>query len=107
MDEGSSSERLNSVDQDSLGWSLTPAMSTDSYTEPDHKPEPTPEQPETEPPTPADDDGESTPNDRPESAASPGDEESTEETTPTDGVPDKPPASFRATIHAAHLKTIL
>ncbi len=82
-------------------------MSTDSDTEPDREPEPTPEQPETEPPTPADDDGESTPNDHPESAASPGDEDSTEETTPADGVPDEPPASFRATIQAAHLKTVL
>ncbi|WP_152043575.1 DNA polymerase sliding clamp [Salinigranum salinum] len=82
-------------------------MSTDSDTEPDREPEPAPEQPETEPPTPADDDGESTPNDHPESTASPVDEDSTEETTPADGVPDEPPASFRATIQAAHLKIVL
>jgi proliferating cell nuclear antigen len=82
-------------------------MSTDSDTEPDREPEPTPEQPETEPPTPADDDGESTPNDHPESTASPDDEDSAEETAPADSVPDEPPASFRATIQAAHLKTIL
>ena len=82
-------------------------MSTDSDTEPDREPEPAPEQPETEPPTPADDDGESRPNDHPESTASPVNEDSTEETTPADGVPDEPPASFRATIQAAHLKTIL
>ncbi len=82
-------------------------MSTDSDTEPDREPEPTPEQPETEPPTPADDDGESTPNDHPESTASPDGEDSTEETTPVDGVPDEPPASFRATIQAPYLKTAL
>ena len=82
-------------------------MSTDSDSEPDREPEPTPEQPETEPPAPADDDGESTPNDRPESAASPDNEDSTEKTTSAEGVPGEPPASFRATIHAAHLKTIL
>jgi proliferating cell nuclear antigen len=82
-------------------------MSTDSDTEPDREPEPTPEQPETEPPTPADDDGESTPDDHPESAASPDDGDSSEETTPADGVPDEPPASFRATIQAAYLKTVL
>ena len=82
-------------------------MSTNSDTEPDREPEPTPEQPETEPPTPADDDGEPTPDDHPESTASPGDEDSTEETTPADGFPDEPPASFRATIQAAHLKTVL
>ena len=82
-------------------------MSTDSDTEPDREPESTPEQPETEPPTPADDDGVSAPNDHPESTASPDDEDSTEETTPADGVPDEPPASFRATIQAAHLKTVL
>ena len=82
-------------------------MSTDSDTEPDRESESTPEQPETEPPTPADDDGESTPNDHPESAASPDDEDSTEETTPAEGVPDEPPASFRATIQAAYLKTAL
>jgi len=82
-------------------------MSTDSDTEPDHEPDPTPEQPETEPPAPTDDDGESTPNDRPESAANPDNEDSSEETTSAEGVPDEPPASFRATIHAAHLKTVL
>jgi proliferating cell nuclear antigen len=82
-------------------------MSTDSDTEPDREPEPTPEQPETELPTPADDDGESTPDDHPESAASPDDGDSSEETTPADGVPDEPPASFRATIQAAYLKTVL
>ena len=82
-------------------------MSTDSDTEPDREPESTPEQPETEPPTPTDDDGESTPNDPPESATNPDDEDSTEETTPADGVSDDPPASFRATIQAAHLKTVL
>ncbi len=82
-------------------------MSTDSDTEPDREPESTPEQPETEPPTPTDDDGESTPNDHPESATNPDDEDSTEETTPADGVSDDPPASFRATIQATYLKTIL
>jgi len=82
-------------------------MSIDSDTEPDREPESTPEQPETEPPTPTDDDGESTPNDHPESATNPDDEDSTEETTPADGVSDDPPASFRATIQATYLKTIL
>jgi len=82
-------------------------MSIDSDTEPDREPESTPEQPETEPPTPTDDDGESTPNGHPESATNPNDEDSTEETTPADGVSDEPPASFRATIQAAHLNTVL
>ena len=82
-------------------------MSTDSDTEPNREPEPTLEQPETEPPTPADDDGESTPNDHPESTANPDDGDSAEEASPADGVPDKPPALFRAVIRATHLKTVL
>jgi len=82
-------------------------MSTDSDTEPDRKPEATPEQAETEFPAPTDDDSEPTPDDHPESAASPDHEGSSEETTPADGVPDEPPTSFQATIHVAHLKTIL
>ena len=107
MGEGSSSECLNPVGQGSLGWSRTPAMSTDSDTEPDRESEPNPEQAETEPTAPTDDDGEPTPDDHPESAASPDDEDSSEEKTPADGVPDEPPTSFRATIQAAYLKTIL
>ena len=82
-------------------------MSTDSDSEPDRGPEPTPEQSKTEPPRPTDDNGESTPNDHPESATNPDDEDSSEETTSTDSVPDEPPASFRATIQATYLKTIL
>ncbi len=97
MGEGSSNGCLNSAGQGSLNRSRTPAMSTDSDTEPDREPESTPEQPETEPPTPADYDGESTPNDHPESTANPDGEDSTEETTPADGVPDEPPASSSST----------
>jgi proliferating cell nuclear antigen len=82
-------------------------MSTDSDTEPDHEPEPNPEQAETEPSAPTDDDSEPTPDAHSESAASPDDEDSSEETAPADSVPDEPPASFRATIQAAYLKTIL
>jgi len=82
-------------------------MSIDSDSEPDREPEPNPEQAETEPPAPTDDDGEPTPDDHPESAANPDDEDSTEETTSADGVPDEPPTSFRATIQATHLKTVL
>jgi|APHM01.1.fsa_nt_gi monomeric archaeal DNA polymerase sliding clamp len=82
-------------------------MSTDSDTEPDREPEPTPDQTETEPPAPTDDDGESMPDDHPESTASPDDGDSAEETTSADGVPDDPPASFRATIQATYLKTIV
>lgn len=82
-------------------------MCTDSDTEPDREPDSTPEQPETEPPTPTDGDGKSTPDDHSESTASPDDEDPTEETTPADGVPDEPPALFRATIQATYLKTIL
>jgi len=82
-------------------------MSIDSDSEPDREPEPNPEQAETEPPAPTDDDGEPTPDDHPESAAIPDDEDSSEETIPADGVPDEPPTSFQATIQATHLKTVL
>lgn len=82
-------------------------MSTDADTEPDREPEHNPEQAETEPPAPTDDDSEPTSDAHSESAASPDDEDSSEETAPADSVLDEPPASFRATIQAAYLKTIL
>ena len=85
-------------------------MSTDSDADPDREPEPDTERADTAHPEPADDDaehGEPRPDDQPESAASPDDEDSAEEASPADGVPDEPPASFRAAIRATHLKTVL
>ena len=85
-------------------------MSTDSDAEPDREPEPEIEQTHKENPAPSDDEsenGEATPDNQPESETDAPDGDSTEKGSPVDDVPDKPPASFQATIQAAHLKTIL
>lgn len=79
-------------------------MSTDSDSEPDS------EQTNTENQAPTDGDTErnaSATDTRTGSATGGPDENFTEESSPASGVPNEPPASFRAAIQATHLKTVL
>jgi len=82
-------------------------MSTDSDAEPDRETEPDPKQAETEPSTPTEEKDETAPDNQAESTTSYDDGGPAEEETPADTVPDEPPTSFRATIQAAYLKTVL